>query len=56
MGDEGQFTMYIDAVKKEFAVNSITEEKRRFPLTDDIRTMFHQVRYQYENYNQKKCL
>ena len=42
MGDEGQFTMYIDAVKREYAVCSIAEE--RFPLEDDIEPMFKHIR------------
>lgn len=42
MGEEGQFTMYVDAVKKEYAICSVAEE--RFPLEDDIRPMFSRVR------------
>ena len=42
MGEEGQFTMYIDAVKGEYAVCSIAEE--RFPLKDDIEPMFKHIR------------
>lgn len=42
MGDDGNFTMYVDAVKQEFAVCSVAEE--RFPVTDNIQEMFHNVR------------
>lgn len=38
MGNDGQFTMYIDAVKKEFATSSISTT--RYPLMDDIKDMF----------------
>ena len=44
MGNEGEFTMYIDAVAKKFSVNSITREEARYQLSDDIRSMFHVVR------------
>lgn len=43
MGDEGRFTMYIDLVKRRFAINSVTPENRRFELTDNITTMFAQI-------------
>lgn len=42
MGEEGQFTMYIDAVRREYAVCSIAEE--RFPLLDEIEPMFQHIR------------
>ena len=42
MGDDGQFTMYIDMVKREFAKSSISET--RWPVTNDIRTMFDKIR------------
>ena len=42
MGEEGQFTMYIDAVKGEYAVCSVAED--RFPLEDDIEPMFKHIR------------
>lgn len=38
MGDDGQFTMYIDMVNKEFADSSTSV--LRFDLIDDIRPMF----------------
>lgn len=45
MGADGTFTMYLDAVKKEYAVGSITT---RFPVLDydymDITTLFSRVR------------
>lgn len=42
MGDEGQFTMYIDAVKQEFGKNSISTV--RYPLSDNIDTMFMTIK------------
>lgn len=42
MGDDGEFTMYIDLVKKEFALSSTTYE--RYKLTNDIIDMFTKVR------------
>jgi hypothetical protein len=41
MGDDGQFTMYVDLVKQEFAVSSTSEE--RFPLLPTIDEMFQIV-------------
>lgn len=42
MGDDGQFTMYIDAVRQEYAMSSTGAE--RWPLLDDIKPMFDHVR------------
>lgn len=42
MGDDGQFTMYIDAVKREFAKSSTSTE--RWPITGDIAEMFGVVK------------
>lgn len=42
MGDEGKFTMYIDAVKQEFAKNSISNI--RYSLLDNIDTMFMTIK------------
>lgn len=43
MGDDGQFTMYIDTVNKEFAVSSTS--KKRYPYTDEtMEEMFNVVR------------
>lgn len=42
MGDDGTFTMYIDAVKEEFAVSSVSTE--RFPLEDSVMKMFKKVK------------
>lgn len=42
MGDDGQFTMYIDAVNREYAVSSTSTE--RFPITDNIKDMFAHVK------------
>ena len=42
MGDDGQFTMYIDLVKEEFAVSSTRKE--RFKITDNINEMFKKIK------------
>ena len=42
MGDEGQFTMYIDAVKEEFGVSSTSN--KRWKLKDNIKNMFNVVK------------
>ena len=42
MGDDGGYTMYIDAVNREYAVCSVSEV--RHPLTDNIKEMFDVVR------------
>ena len=42
MGDDGQFTMYIDLVNREFAKSSISTE--RYPLENDIKIMFDKIR------------
>jgi organic radical activating enzyme len=42
MGDDGQFTMYIDLVKQEFAKSSISPI--RYQLQDNINNMFEKVK------------
>ena len=43
MGDDGNFTMYVDAVKREYAVSSTSD--KRYPFTSEcIETMFSKVR------------
>lgn len=42
MGDDGTFTMYMDLVKREYAVSSTSANKTT--LTEDIRAMFAHVR------------
>ena len=42
MGDDGQYTMYIDMVNRQFARSSTATE--RWPLLDDIKPMFDKVR------------
>lgn len=42
MGDDGQFTMYIDLVNKQFARCSVSN--KRYELMDDIRDMFQVVK------------
>jgi len=43
MGDDGQFTMYIDIVEEKFALSSISTE--RFEIMDDIVDMFSIVKF-----------
>lgn len=47
MGDEGQFTMYIDAVERKFGQNSIAET--RYDLLDDIDDMFKIIKSGSDN-------
>lgn len=42
MGDDGQFTMYIDLVDKEFAKSSTSSEG--FKIKDNIVDMFNMVK------------
>ena len=42
MGDDGNFTLYVDLVNNEFAVSSTATE--RFPVMDNIKDMFDKVR------------
>ena len=42
MGDDGTFTMYVDAVNREFAVSSVSEN--RYPLESSIWKMFETVK------------
>ena len=46
-GKDGTSTMYIDAVKKEFATNSIS--KKRYKLLDNIQDMFAVVKQEVED-------
>lgn len=41
MGEEGQFSMYVDGVQQEYAVSSYSSERNGWA---DIKTMFEQVR------------
>ncbi len=42
MGNEGQFTMYIDAVDSKFAISSL--EETQFDMTNDINTMWNKIK------------
>ena len=42
MGDDGNFTMYIDLVNQEFAKSSVSTE--RYPITENIRDMFNKIK------------
>ena len=48
MGDDGHFTLYIDAVKEEFAKNSCMPKEERFPIEGKTMTeMFNFIRDKY---------
>ena len=42
MGDDGKYTFYIDMVEGTYGKNSLATE--RYPLEDDIVTMFEKIR------------
>ena len=42
MGDDGNYTFYIDLVKKEFSKNSVSD--KRYPLLDSVDAMFEKVK------------
>ena len=42
MGNDGQYTMFIDLVNKEFAVSSTWSD--RYPIMDNIVDMFKKVK------------
>jgi len=46
MGNDGQYTMYIDLVNGEFAKSSTS--LNRYPITSDIKEMFEVVRHEEE--------
>lgn len=47
MGDDGEHTMYVDAVTREFAVSSVSKARR--PITGNIKDMFHVVKSEAKN-------
>lgn len=44
MGDDGDFTFYIDLVKGQFSRNSIAPNDERYPLMSSIDDMFKKIR------------
>lgn len=40
MGDDGEYTFYIDAVTKTYSKNSLESKTNRYPLKDDVVEMF----------------
>ena len=42
MGNDGQFTMYIDGVRQEYAVSSVSPN--RYGLLDGVNDMFNIIR------------
>ena len=49
MGEDSEFTFYIDLVEKKFGKNSLATE--RFDLMDNIDDMFNKIRYKKEQTN-----
>ena len=49
MGEDSEFTFYIDLVEKKFGKNSLATE--RFDLMDNIDDMFNTIRYKKEQTN-----
>ena len=48
MGDDGNFTLYIDAVNQTFATNSCMPKEERFPIAGRSMTeMFNFIRNKY---------
>lgn len=43
MGDDGQFTMYIDLPNNQYAFSSIAPLNKRYEIVDDIKEMFKNV-------------
>lgn len=44
MGDDGDFTFYLDLVKGEFSKDSIAPSDERYPLLKNIDDMFNEIR------------
>ena len=44
MGDDMEFTFYLDLVNKKFAGNSLAPENEKYDLLDDIDEMFERIR------------
>ena len=44
MGDDGNFTFYIDMVNKTFSKNSISPQNSRKPIMDNVDLMFNTIR------------
>ena len=48
MGDDGQYTFYIDAVRGTFSKDSVTAEKERFDIArKSVDEMFNEIRTRY---------
>lgn len=44
MGDDGNFTFYVDCVRKEFARDSTVPLEKRKPILNDVVNMFNEVK------------
>lgn len=44
MGNDGEFTMYIDCVNKTYSVSSTSPLDQRYPIKDDIKEMFNHLK------------
>lgn len=53
MGDDGSFTMYIDAVNGQYAKSSVSTE--RYPITEDITEMFSRIRNTLVHSPEDRC-
>lgn len=53
MGDEGEFTFYIDAVNKKFAISSLSSVQ--YDLKDNVDEMFEYIRNHRNEINNEKC-
>lgn len=51
MGDEGEYTFFIDAVNKKFAMSSLAE--KQYDLMDDVDDMFRYIKNKENNYDNK---
>jgi organic radical activating enzyme len=44
MGDDGQFTMYIDLVNQQYSKSSTISKSQRYPIENNIITMFSKIK------------
>ena len=44
MGDDGDFTFYVDLVNKRFGQSSLAKPEEMLPLEDDVISMFNKIR------------
>ena len=44
MGDDGDYSFYIDAVEETFAKNSTISKDRNYPILESVDNMFNFIR------------